>query len=360
MGHSAQWDFVRGLSMAVMVVMHTTDLVEWRPFEYQLMSFAYPVIEPIIFLSGFLICWRTMRHVNQENRPLPLTMKLYAIRRVIRTWPLFHLILALGFLIPVLPEFPIAKPWWSFATFTMNFDLHKSGFVHIWTLCLEEWCYFIFLMLIPFLRREGVRTVFLVLALLPLALRILIIWKYGPLSYADYFTKIHFFTLTHWDSFWWGCLFAGVYKGPTTKPMGYIFLAASALVFAVGIILGFNSRFDAPLAFMQITFPLWGALGSALLCAGIGAVPAGVLRKTGLVQFGIMSYTFYLTHKIFISGFVKINRAWGIVDAYSWPELFLSWAFMLVGGTILFFAAERHILRLLQRFSFPAPTNPAE
>src|SRR6476661_8623636 len=96
--NSAHWDFVRGLSMAVMAIMHTTSMVGWRPFRFELMAFCYPLIEPIIFLSGFLICWRTTRHIARENFPITQTMKLYAARRVIRTWPLYFLLVAVCFI----------------------------------------------------------------------------------------------------------------------------------------------------------------------------------------------------------------------------------------------------------------------
>lgn len=348
-GHSDHWDFVRGLSMAVMIVMHTTDIVGWRPFVYQLMSFSYPVIEPIIFLSGFLICWRTRAHLLKEKVGTSSMMKIYAARRVVRTWPMYFAFVLLCFSIPALPEFPIQKSLLSFLTFTMNFNLNPSGLGHLWTLCLEEWCYLIFLLLIPFVTKPWIRYVFLTLAMQALILRALIIWHEGPLDYRSYFRLIHYFTLTHWDSFWWGCLLATFYKGPmANRRTGGYLLFCSFLFFALCLVLAFHLRRGIPLAVLQVSFPLLGALGSAFLVLGIPSASTKWLRRSGLVKLGVMSYTFYLSHKVLMAGFIRLNRQWEWLPPMGWLELLGSYAFMLGAGTILFYAFEVHILRFLQ------------
>ena len=354
-GHSDHWDFVRGLSMAVMTVMHTTYLVDWRPFKYQLMSFSYPVIEPIIFLSGYLICLRTQNHLSTGQETLGRTMGLYAVRRILRTWPLYVLYVLACYLIPALIHYPLEKSLLSFFTFTMNANLERSGLTHLWTLCVEEWCYFIFLPLIPFLSGRWIKGALLCLALWPLYYRTVILSGTGALEYMEYFTRIHYPTLTHWDSFWWGCLFAFYYDGkPLARHFGLAALAGAAAVFAASVWLGFHFRGQDTFAltFMQATFPVWGALGSALLVAGIPSLSSQWLRRTGLVRLGFMSYTFYLTHKSLMWVFIQWNRGAGWLPEKTWLELATCYVFVAMGGTLLFYIFEYPILKLLRRQPF--------
>ncbi len=350
--HSAHWDFVRGASMAVMLVMHTSDLAGWYPFRYQLMSFCYPLIEPIIFLSGYLICLRTSREVLAPGFNAMTSAKGYAFRRVIRTWPMYFLFIGVCFLIPSLPEFPVTKPFWAFATFTMNYDLKPGGLAHLWTLSLEEWCYFLFAFTIPWLASPRIRWVFIVLALIPLGLRVYMLSESGPLRYFEYFTEIHYFTLTHWDSFWWGCLLGSFGRLNLSEKIQRRCLFSGVLLMIAAIIVGFYFRRN-PTVWLQTIYPVWGALCSALIVCGLPLVPAHWLVRTGLVHLGIISYTLYLTHKVILMNFFRLNRFYGLLPSHSWPEVLTGYIFVFAVGALLFYVFERPILKYLRRPSSP-------
>jgi len=334
--------------MLIMLIMHTTDIVGWKPFRYQLMSFCYTFIEPIIFLSGFLICRRMMKSAAPSTEGSLSLIQGYAFRRIVRTWPMYFGFVLICFAIPSLPEFPVTQPLWKFLTFTMNYQLLPGGLAHLWTLCLEEWCYLVFAFSIPFLGQTKVRWVFLGLALLPFFLRIEILAENGALPYKDYFTRIHYFTLTHWDSFWWGCLLATFPKLPQREDTRVWCLVASFAVFTLTTAISFRVRADHP-ALLQATYPVLGALGSALLVCGLPVVPARHLIRTGLVHFGIMSYTFYLTHKVILAAFVRMNRQWEWLPAQSYTELLGGYLFLLITGAGLFWVFERPLLNYLRR-----------
>ena len=353
--HSAQWDAIRGCSMLIMILIDLSNVVGWQPLFFNWIFFAFPVIEPIFFLSGFLICWRTTQYVLNHPQKLTSIMKLYVQRRMLRTWPLYFLIVITVFIVPSLAEGPLVKPFWRFATFTMNVDLWPpSGLSTYWSLCVEEWCYLAFLLLVPFLRFKSINYVFISLALLSLVVRANIVLSHGALGIMDYLSLIHFSTLAHWDAFWWGCVMGHFYpslRTLSTRTRLY-FLAAGftslvlyfVLVFAYGPTL---------LAIRQVINPFFGIIAAAGFVLGMEAIPASWLARTGIVQFGIMSYSFYLLHRIFMHGFIRFNRHYQLVNEGGWLELSLCLAFLLLAGSIFYAVFERPILKLLNnKFSF--------
>lgn len=348
MSRSDHWDFLRGLSMLSMFILNAAISSQWHPFGWNVAAKSLALVEPIIFLSGFLICLRTVPQVTGGQFDKFEIMKRFALRRIVRTWPLYFLLIAVCFIWPQAADRPITQPLWSFLTFTMNLDLNpRSGLVSMWTLCVEEWCYLMFLILIPFLVPRRSIWIFLAMAVACILIRIGIIYEYGPFFRpADYMTYLKFPTWSHFDTFFFGCAFAELYRerGHVSRRESWLSLALAA-----GVVILYYGFVEPSHPFFQITIPMWGAAVSALLIWGLPVVDQRWLRYSGIVQLGYISFTIYLIHKIVIERFVEWNRGVQFLPAQSFAEIAGAFALTCLVGAILFWLLERHIVNLLRR-----------
>lgn len=99
--------------------------------------------EIAFLLSGFLIGNIIFSPIARGGH---LSLKIFYLRRAVRTLPLYLLILSIYFLIPSIREWKSIPPLWKFLTFTQNFGLSRfeaGAFSHAWQTCIEEQFYFI-------------------------------------------------------------------------------------------------------------------------------------------------------------------------------------------------------------------------
>lgn len=350
-GRSAHWHSVRGFSILAIALIHTEILLGWRPFGLDLVNLSYPIIEPIIFLSGFLICQRSFQLASLNEFTASAQVKNYFLRRVIRTWPLYYAVVAICFLFPMVVEAPITQSLFSFLTFTMNLDLFPSGMSHIWSLCIEEICYLMFLFVIPWIRWRYIGYVFLALCLLPLVGRTYISLTNPPFDLFTYMNRFWYPTFWHWDAFWYGCIAGLFYQKRNLQNLTHstrlIFLGCAVLWAAVYITL--NSQLgDGFKVVGQITNPLWGVVFSVFMILGIEAIPIKWLWRLGLVWLGEVSYTLYLIHKLVIHNVAELNRHYGLLPAQSVSELALCWIALLLVGATVYWTCERPLLWFLR------------
>lgn len=351
-GFSTHWDALRGICILLFMVIHTRIAMDNNIFPEKIKYIALPSIELIFILSGFLITRRAFAHWK-ESSSASSQMKTFAFRRFLRTWPLYYLFVGVSFLFPHFSDLPIEKPFWQFATFTMNFNLGKEGLAHLWSLCLEEWCYFLFLFVIPFLQSKRLPWIFLALAIAPIIGRLHLMLTYG--EHLLYFTQIHFSTFYHWDSFWWGCLF-GYWD---YKKNGLVFskkqqISFLFICFLIGVVyVESYSQINPLFRSARILFnPEIGAIASILLIYGIRIIPSYWLKISGLQFIGIMSYTAYLIHKKAMYGFSLLNRSMDWLPAKSLSEALAAYVFTLLASAIVYAILERPIIHYLRATSF--------
>jgi len=343
--------------MFSMFLMNAAAVTQWVPFGVNITINSLALVEPIIFLSGFLICLRTVPQVQGGKYLRAEVMRKFAVRRIVRTWPLYFMVVAVCFIWPAMADLEIRQPLWKFLTFTMNVDLDvRSGLASMWTLCIEEWCYLIFLLLIPLFAPRRNIWIFLSLAAASVAIRFYIVYSQGPfINPISYMMYLKFPTWSHCDSFFLGCAFAEVFRvrGEIGRAESYISLAL-----ALGVAVLYYISIDLWTAYYQITIPLWGAVFSAFFIWGLPVIDDKWLRRTGLVHLGWMSYTIYLIHKITIEKFVDWSRGRGVLEAGSTLEMAGAFAFTCVVGAVLFWILEKPILQVLRRPYFsPSPIH---
>ncbi len=146
-------------------------------------------------LSGFLI---TILLLNEERRFEKINIKNFYIRRILRIWPLYYLMVILGFFIfPYLSITYLSdytfdnKDFIMFFFFSANYVLLKGivvpGVSPLWTVCVEEYFYLIW----PwFIRFKKFFCVFIgIIFLFPIIKYILNLYDFD-IYYIDRFFKL--------------------------------------------------------------------------------------------------------------------------------------------------------------------------
>lgn len=350
-GRSDYWDAIRGFSVLWLVVIHTSYLVNWNPFGADFYIYWFPTMEPIIFISGFLICQRTYQVLASGELSVLEVMKRYSFRRILRIVPVYYFFVFFYFLFPGLLELPLQKSLWEFLSFTMNNNLDLSGSSHLWTVCLEMGCYLVLLLLIPLLLKKSIHVILWGLVLASLLGRIYMTQEYGVMSYDDYFKRLWYPTFFHWDAFWIGCSVGLFYsKGLkfSLRQQQLFFSLAVVMVFLYAVGTYFSE--EKMMILRQLFTPLWGAGISIFLFLGIEAVPIRWIHAFSLQKIGQMSFTMYLVHKVAIHNFTQINRSLEILPARTWLELGFCYAFVFACTFVAFHLIERPLGVYVQRY----------
>ena len=258
------------------------------------------------FLSGYLITTLLRREFERAGR---IDFKQFYIRRMLRIWPSFYGVLALGGLVTLAGWLPGEIRVWPF----LGQVLHVTNYYAIshgddgvtlgtsvyWSLAVEEHYYLLFPLLYQFLAWRGLRArgqalVFASLCLAALA------WRYYlaiHLHVSEH--RTYYATDTRVDSIMFGCILA-VWRNPVLDPHRHSerflkWLALPAGLALIGLSLWLRSpdfretaRYSTqglalfPIFVAAIRLPAWG--------------PFRILNSQALRLLGLISYPLYLVH----------------------------------------------------------------
>jgi peptidoglycan/LPS O-acetylase OafA/YrhL len=116
-----------------------------------LASYSFVGISFFFTLSAFLITWIILSEIKSEGH---FNLKHFYIRRALRIWPLYFLIVAIGYLVVYIAKTkgiaatPLPEFFW-FITFTFNYYVGHINdnllffIVFLWTIAVEEQFYLI-------------------------------------------------------------------------------------------------------------------------------------------------------------------------------------------------------------------------
>ena len=99
---------IRCLAAMAVIVAHLELFKRLSNIEHlpRLIHFGGPAVTLFFVLSGFLITYLLLTEISERST---IDIKSFYIRRVLRIWPLYYLIVLLGFFI--LPQFLAFEPW---------------------------------------------------------------------------------------------------------------------------------------------------------------------------------------------------------------------------------------------------------
>jgi peptidoglycan/LPS O-acetylase OafA/YrhL len=129
-------------------------------------------VDVFFLISGFLITYLLLEEKKTNSR---ISIGKFLIRRSLRIWPLYFLVIAIG---PVLVSWlqePTPNYTWNLF-FIGNFDVIFSQkwlypFSHLWSICIEEHFYLVWPFIIAWVPVKRLMTVFLTLIMLSIGFR---------------------------------------------------------------------------------------------------------------------------------------------------------------------------------------------
>lgn len=106
-------------------------------------------IDSFFVLSSFLITWKALEEIKFTNK---FQFKNFLIRRSLRIWPLYFLIVFIGFLLEYFKshyflESEKLPSLWNFVLFILNYNIIENGYnflffmVFMWSISVEEQFY---------------------------------------------------------------------------------------------------------------------------------------------------------------------------------------------------------------------------
>jgi peptidoglycan/LPS O-acetylase OafA/YrhL len=306
------------------------------------------------FLSGYLITTLLRR---EFDRTATISLKSFYLRRVLRIFPPFYLVLLIGYAITLLGwwdgsisaeavvaqfahatnYYVIERGWWE--------GLSPGSWVY-WSLAVEEHFYLVFPLLFVWLSRRGYSgreqaVLLLALCILVLAWRCILVFGLGAPK-----DRMYVASDTRIDSILFGCILAVWHNpvldrdGPTDRSLAWLWLPVGAAMVLLSLV---YRRFEFEQTF-RYTLQSAGLL--PFFIAAIRWHDRGPLKLLGTRPFrylGLLSYSMYLTHTSVIYGFESWTR---------WPEPVRAAAAFLtcvVLGDLIYRAVERPMGRWRKR-----------
>ena len=163
-------------------------------------------IDSFFVLSSFLITWKGLEELKVTKK---FQLKNFLIRRSLRIWPLYFLVILLGFLIEFMKSYftqdiSSLPSFWSFILFILNFDIIKNGYeflffmVFMWSISVEEQFYIFWALVLKWFQNH----------LLKISLLIILISIIFRIFFIDDSLNLNFHTVSALGNFGVGALAA--------------------------------------------------------------------------------------------------------------------------------------------------------
>lgn len=332
---------IRGLAVLAVILYHCAPRLKGTWIEPAAL-WGWAGVNLFFVLSGFLIT-----SILLGSRQKPHYFRNFYMRRVLRIWPVYVLVLVVvylnapWFIGPGVWQAVKAAPWWAYVFFLQNL-FHLSlppALGPTWSLAIEEQFYFLWAPFVRVLRRPWMLLTVLVCALVGSPV-------IGSFHFAWITTTS---TFTHLDGIAMGSLLA----------LGIHTLALSRRTWLCIGIGGLAAGATAAASFAAGT----SLLNSALAVAFGGAVLAliastgapnplnAILSRGPLAFYGRISYGLYMTHImvfIFFGWFDLRMDRYGM--AGNLAVVLFRLAASTAAATVLWYAFESQILKLKRFF----------
>jgi peptidoglycan/LPS O-acetylase OafA/YrhL len=348
-------DILRAVAALLIVYLHGNIILE----KFSPTLACIPIIDGVdlfFALSGFLIGGIILKEINKDGYVPGKFIKKFLVRRWFRTLPNYYLFLLINIVLigtGLVHDGTLNKYLSTFFVFMQNF--HKPYdflFWESWSLCVEEWFYFLFpvvLIAVGFLLKKNKKLLFLLCAIAFVIFSTMVRFMRAPLE--D-------FTFERWDNFarklvicrldaiGFGLIAAWVHF---YYPLLWRRAAVPLFVMGLGIFvvvlqlgLDYNHYFSVTSYFTLL------ALGSAFL------LPLAEQTKKGSGTFAkaitfcsLVSYSMYLCNRGVVAALLTQN-----FDYRAHPVLFygIYWLTVILLSALVYNYFEKPITNLRERF----------
>ncbi|HEY4334352.1 MAG TPA: acyltransferase [Puia sp.] len=321
-------------------------------------------VEFFFTLSGFLITYLLQKEIARTST---VSIRDFYLRRVFRIWPLYFLIVVIGFLglgvlFPRLTgqpffQFPLLQGLLLFVFFLPNLLVayYPTGFVHpLWSIGVEEQYYLFWAPLVKRFKGNLIRLIgiFLVLTVSWYALVYYSVLPF-PKHLRIFFVSQKFYAMATGGLFGW--IFynraeqyrSSIWARPAMQWLVLLLLAGYYLI-------GFPGHPVVEDAFLH--FFLSGLYGLLILNSALLEKPAVNLERKPFIYLGIISYGLYMYHMLvdYILRYTCIKLRLGARMGFTLltPLYFI----LLLAGTVLVSSLsykylESYFLRLKERYA---------
>lgn len=329
------------------------------PLAYVLML-GHSGVNLFLVLTGFCLFWP---FATKPDRKFDL--QNFAMRRSWRILPPYYGALALSVLVMFLTYIFAAGPpvksnigtdilWHVLMVYNFNPNYFLTINPVFWSLALEYHLYFLFPLFLLLFRRFPARTIVYTALILQMIIRFTLSHFFHHASLSLSFVIFYGF----WGRFfefilgmYVAYLIAGWQKTKKLE-LNAVDYAAAAIVFVIGV-LGLRGATANSLGeawfrpMMDILFGLFAAV-FILLASQQGSLLNRILSHKFMVHLGIISYSVYLVHMLFvrtISNWADQHNLLGTTVMMG-IDLLVVIPVCLLGGYLYHQAVERHFLRL--------------
>lgn len=134
-------DILHATAITLVFMYHYEIFVSRQPTFGFIGDIGWVGVDLFFVLSGYLIGNQVFTFLADQQQ---FSLKIFYSRRLLRTLPIYLLVLTTYIFIPNFRENLILPSLWKFLTFTQNFNLQAgTAFSHAWSLCVEEQFYLI-------------------------------------------------------------------------------------------------------------------------------------------------------------------------------------------------------------------------
>ncbi|KFC17897.1 acyltransferase family protein [Epilithonimonas lactis] len=302
-------------------------------------------------LSGFLITYILLiEKINHQNK---VPLKRFFLRRILRIWPLYYLMVIFAFCTPFILsvlKLPSSNegyyPNWFFTiTFLENYVMmyknmlpNVSPISVMWSLCIEEHFYIIWGLIFYFISFKNVPRLIVISILISVVFR-LIYGNYG-ISYTDILTNIHYFAF--------GALpaYIFVFRKDMIQKLEKI-PAIYKYVFALFVLLAIVVTTNFFIINKNVSAFVFGALFSILILMTLGEKNVFKISDQSILAWlGKYTYGLYLIHIICVQLFNKIGAR---LELHWFVVILLSFSVTVVLSYLSYHLFEKQFLKLKKR-----------
>jgi peptidoglycan/LPS O-acetylase OafA/YrhL len=351
-GYIPQLDGLRGIAVITVLIGHAASFVEALPYAGML-EYVRFTVDIFFVLSGFLITG-----ILLDSKGSPHYFRNFYVRRSLRVWPLYYLVLFIVF--AVAPLFrpamqpTVARIWPAFVFYVQNLvyhDIYPFGLGATWSMAVEEQFYLTWPVLVFFLKNKALSIVSVILVVVSTSVRLVSYYQGAPPAFP------HMFTFARLDSLALGCLAAIWLRSPSCtlarwRICSYQFLVFGAAGAALARIVMHRDSSIVAYTFMAIAFT--GLLGISVTSDTRSSLLGRSLSAGWLRYIGKISYGLYLWHLPIFILWSRFLGSLSLLGPYPMARNLLAFASQLLLAVVVaciswrFF--EEPILRLKNMF----------
>ena len=340
-GWHANWGFPKFLT-------HENGQLTWigKFVETAIHNFSFGV-DVFFLVSGFLITFLLLKEKEQNGK---IAIGKFYVRRVLRIWPLYFLILSFGPLLFWWLGEPEPKNYLPHLFFAGNFEVIQNGFSssavnHLWSICIEEHFYFVCPLLIAFIPKKRIPLVLWTIIFISFCFRGIIVGT------ENYWMNMYLNSLSRMDILAIGCLAAYYFFNNKllfnySKSTLLVICVLFFLLFINEVYVYWDNFFLATAKKYTFILLVGLIIGNLLFNKAVVIMP----KKKGVFHYlGKVSYGIYMFNPIVVAIFIKHFHLFNLKNGFLY---FIGIQILLLILVVISFElVEKQFLKLKDKFA---------